>query len=182
MFMKASPQCIYDAHIDPEALVSWLPPAGMKARLDSYDPHAGGTYRMVLAYDQGDYATLGKTSAHADVMRGRFVELVPHERIVQVVDFESDDPAFAGEMTMTWRFTPASGGTNVEVRAENVPAGIRPEDHEAAFDRRWRTLRRLSKDHVSRDNARRRISVPKERQTRRRATAAEQRTHADAGS
>ena len=131
--IKASPRRIYEAHINPEALVSWLPPKGMKARLDSFDPHEGGTYRLVLTYDHSDHPTSGKTSEHADVVRGRFLELVPHERIVQLVEFESDDPAFAGRMKMTWTFTAVPGGTNVAIRGENVPPGIRPEDHEAGF-------------------------------------------------
>jgi uncharacterized protein YndB with AHSA1/START domain len=132
-FIKASPRRIYEAHISPEALVSWLPPKGMKARLDFYAPREGGTYRMTLTYDQRDHATSGKTSEHADVVRGRFLELVPHERIVQLVEFESDDPVFAGEMKLTWTFTAVPGGTHVAIRGENVPAGIRPEDHEAGF-------------------------------------------------
>jgi uncharacterized protein YndB with AHSA1/START domain len=119
--------------MDPDALVSWLPPKGMKARIDAYDPREAGTYRMVLTYDQPDHRAPGKTSEHSDVVRGRFLELVPNERIVQLVEFESEDPAFAGEMKMTWTLTAVPGGTNVALRCENVPAGIRHEDHEAGF-------------------------------------------------
>jgi Activator of Hsp90 ATPase homolog 1-like protein len=52
---------------------------------------------------------------------------------VQLVEFESDDPAFSGEMKMTWTFTAVPEGTEVSILAENVPEGIRPEDHEAGF-------------------------------------------------
>jgi uncharacterized protein YndB with AHSA1/START domain len=131
--VRASPRSIYQAFIDPDALVSWLPPKGMKGRLDVYEPREGGTYRMILAYDEQDHSAPGKTSGHSDVVRGRFVELIPDERIVQLVEFESKDLAFTGEMTMTWTLTAVPGGTEVSVRGENVPEGIRPEDHEAGF-------------------------------------------------
>jgi uncharacterized protein YndB with AHSA1/START domain len=132
--IKASPRTIYEAHMDPRALVSWLPPKGMKARLDAYDPREGGTYRMVLTYDQPDHRVAGKSSEHSDVVHGRFLELVPNERIVQLVGFESNDPRAAGEMKITWILTAVREGTQVTIRCENVPAGIRREDHEAGFE------------------------------------------------
>ena len=54
---------------------------------------------MALTYDEPDHSAPGKTSEHADIVHGRFLELIPGERIVQLVEFESEDPAFAGEMT-----------------------------------------------------------------------------------
>jgi uncharacterized protein YndB with AHSA1/START domain len=105
----------------------------MTARIDAFEPREGGAYRMALTDDRPDHAAPGKTSDHADVVRGRFLELVPDERIVQLVAFESEDPAFAGEMTMTWTLTAAPGGTNVAIRCERVPEGIRPDDHEAGL-------------------------------------------------
>ncbi len=88
---------------------------------------------MVLAYEQQEHPAPGKTSEHEDIVRGRFLELIPNERIVESVEFESEDPAFAGEMKMTWTLTAVPGGTEVSIRCENVPEGIRPEDHEAGF-------------------------------------------------
>jgi uncharacterized protein YndB with AHSA1/START domain len=129
----ASPRAVYQAFTDPKAVVSWLPPKGMKARIEAYDPREGETYRIVLVYEQTEHSTPGKTSKHEDVVRGRFLELIPNERIVQSVEFESEDPAFAGEMKMTWTLIAAPGGTEVSIRCENVPEGIRPEDHEAGF-------------------------------------------------
>jgi uncharacterized protein YndB with AHSA1/START domain len=55
------------------------------------------------------------------------------ERIEQEVVFESDDPSFAGVMRIVWTFEPDGGGTRVTVRAENVPEGIRQEDHHAGM-------------------------------------------------
>jgi uncharacterized protein YndB with AHSA1/START domain len=62
-------------------------------------------------------------------VRGRFVALIPDERIVQQVQFESDDPAFAGTMTIEWTFAEVPGGTEVTVLCKNAPEGIRPDDH-----------------------------------------------------
>jgi uncharacterized protein YndB with AHSA1/START domain len=83
----------------------------------------------VLTYDDASAAT-GKATADSDVVEGRFLELSPGERVVQSADFPSDDPAFAGTMTMSWELSAAEGGTRVEVRAEDVPSGISAEDHE----------------------------------------------------
>jgi uncharacterized protein YndB with AHSA1/START domain len=119
--------------VNPDSLVSWLPPEGMTARLDSFEPREGGAYRMVLTYEDADHAVPGKTSEHCDVVRGWFLELVADQLVVQRVAFESADPLLAGAMTMTWTFTPAPGGTKVTILCENVPEGIRAEDHEAGL-------------------------------------------------
>jgi uncharacterized protein YndB with AHSA1/START domain len=131
--IKAAPRTIYLAFMDPDAIVSWLPPKGMNARIEAYDPRKGGTYRMVLTYDQPGHSAPGKTSEHSDVVQGRFLELIPNERIVQSVEFESNDAAFGGEMRMTWTLSAVPEGTEISVRCENVPDGIRPEDHEAGI-------------------------------------------------
>ncbi len=126
----ASPRTIYQAFLDPEAVASWRPPEGMKAQIYAFDPREGGTFRMSFAYTDTDHAVRGKTSAHADVFQGRFLELVPGERIVELIEFESDDPAFAGTMTVTTTLAAVSGGTEVTILCENVPTGIRPSDHQ----------------------------------------------------
>jgi uncharacterized protein YndB with AHSA1/START domain len=92
----------------------------------------GGVYRMRLTYNAPQHAP-GKTSKDADEVEVRFVKLVPHERIEQAVTFERDDPAFAGEMRITWALESGQDGTLVTVRCEDVPAGIRPEDHRAGL-------------------------------------------------
>jgi uncharacterized protein YndB with AHSA1/START domain len=131
--IMASPQIIYKAFIEPENLVSWLPPKGMKGHIYEFDARDGGAYRMSLTYEATDHSALGKTSEHADVVQGRFLKLVPDERIVQLFEFESEDPAFAGAMTMTWTLTPVPEGTKVTIVCENVPEAIRQEDHDAGM-------------------------------------------------
>lgn len=127
--IKASPEVIYQAFINPEALMVWLPPKGMKAEIKQFDPREGGAYRMILTYDDLEKAH-GKSSQNADVVEGKFVELIPGKRIVQLVEFTSEDPAFAGTMTMSYQLAPTADGTEVTIIGENAPPGIKPEDHQ----------------------------------------------------
>ncbi len=130
--IRASPRAIYDAFVDPEAQARWLPPDGMTGRFERFEPWPGGRFRMVLTY-VGEHANAGKSAADADIVEGRFVALVPAERIVQAADFESDDPAFAGTMTMTWALRGVPDGTDVTITAADVPRGISAEDHAAGL-------------------------------------------------
>lgn len=118
--------------IDPDALAAWLPPKGMTGRFERFDARTDGSYRLILTYADAS-AGPGKTSADSDVVEARFVDVVPDVRIVQAIDFVSDDPTFSGTMTMTWELVAVDGGTRVEVRAEQVPAGISAEDHAAGL-------------------------------------------------
>ena len=131
--IQAPPHAVYWAFMDPEALVAWLPPKGMEGRVDAFDAREGGTYRMTLTYTDSDHPT-GKTSDNSDVVQGEFLELVPDKRIVQRIVFESDDPAFAGAMTMTWNLDEVPEGTKVTIICENVPEGIGQDDHETGMN------------------------------------------------
>ena len=111
------------ALVDPGALLAWLPPGEMTGRFERFDIRPGGSYRMVLTYPDDSDAP-GKASADSDIVEARFIDIAPAARIVQAVDFVSDDPANAGTMTMTWQVTPVNGGTRVDIIAEDVPDGI----------------------------------------------------------
>jgi uncharacterized protein YndB with AHSA1/START domain len=78
---------------------------------------------------RGRSTARGKTTADSDVVEARFVDVVPGARVVQAVDFVSDDPDQAGTMTMTWEVAPVDAGTRVDLRADEVPVGISAEDH-----------------------------------------------------
>jgi uncharacterized protein YndB with AHSA1/START domain len=130
--IAAPPGRVIDALLDPAALVAWLPPDGMSGRFEHFDARPGGSYRLVLTYADASGAP-GKSSADSDVVDVRFVEITPGARVVQEVDFVSEDPAFAGTMTMTWQVTAAGDGTLVELRADDVPPGISAQDHAAGM-------------------------------------------------
>ncbi len=87
---------------------------------------------MVLTYSDSAVST-GKATTDSDVVEVRFSEIVPGVRIVQAVDFVSDDPAYSGTMTMTWEVTAVEGGTRVDITADDVPDGISLEDHTAGL-------------------------------------------------
>ena len=100
----------------------------MTAGFERFDLRPGGSYRLVLTYPDASGAP-GKATPQSDIVEARYVEIVPDVRVVQAVDFVSDDPAFAGTMTMTWQVVPVDGATRVEFIADNVPDGISAEDH-----------------------------------------------------
>jgi uncharacterized protein YndB with AHSA1/START domain len=126
--IAAPPGRVWTALVDPVALTQWLPPGGMTGRFERYDARPGGSYRLVLTYADASAAP-GKATADSDIVEARFVDIVPGQRVVQAVGFVSDDPAYAGTMTMTWAITAAGAGTRVDIVAEDVPDGITAQDH-----------------------------------------------------
>jgi uncharacterized protein YndB with AHSA1/START domain len=130
--INASSASIYAAFASAEAMQTWLPPEGMTGTMLAFSFREGGAYRMRLTYIEPQHAA-GKTSDDADEVEVRFLKLRPHERIEQSVTFDSDDPAFSGEMRIVWIFEPAQNGTLVKVRCEDVPPGISADDHQAGL-------------------------------------------------
>ena len=130
--VAAPPDRVYAALVDPEALAAWLPPAGMSGRFEHFDARPGGSYRLVLTYDDASTGS-GKATPDSDITEARFIEIVPGVRVVQAVDFVSEDPAYAGTMAMTWEVTATDEGTRVDMRADDVPSGISAEDHAAGM-------------------------------------------------
>lgn len=141
--IAATPEELYAAFADPAKLMEWLPPGSMTGRALEYDFREGGRYRIALTYDETSPASVGKTEGRTDVSTGRFLTLEPGRRIVQSVEFESTDVAFAGEMLMTWVFEPTPAGTKVTITAENVPSGISPADHDAGLHSSLENLARF---------------------------------------
>ena len=138
--VNAPREVVYQAFTKPEAVASWLAPDNMRGHVEIFEPHAGGKFRMSLTYlDQKDRPR-GKTSEDTDTSEGTFVELIPNQKIVQVFEFESDQPDMAGEMKITWSLKDANGGTEVTVLMEDIPKGIRLEDNELGSRQSLRKL------------------------------------------
>jgi uncharacterized protein YndB with AHSA1/START domain len=96
-----------------------------------FDAYEGGSFRISLTYDEA--TGTGKTTAHTDTYHGHFVELLPNDKVVEVMEFETPDVAICGEMMVTFTLTDAGVGTDVLVVHENVPPGVAPADNEAGW-------------------------------------------------
>lgn len=132
--IEASPRALFRAFLDAQAVAKWRPPTGMTARIFAFDAREGGGYRMAFDYSADDHSGRGKTSDHSDGFEGRFAKLNPDRRIVEEIDFESDDPDFRGTMRLTTTFEPVAAGTKVTVLCENAPAGIKDSDHRVGIE------------------------------------------------
>ena len=85
---------------------------------------------MSLYYPSTQPPSQGKTSEREDRYSAKFVELLPPEKIVEAITFDTVDPAFSGEMIMEVTLEPEEGGTTVSIVFNHIPYGIRPEDNE----------------------------------------------------
>lgn len=129
--IRAPRPLVYQALLDAKAVQHWMVPDGMTSHVHSFDAREGGTFRISLTYDAP--TTAGKTSAQTDSFHGRFVKLVPDTEVVQVVEFETDDPAMKGEMTVIYKLADAGDGTDLIGMHENLPPGVSPADNEVGW-------------------------------------------------
>lgn len=125
--INAPREVVYAALLNPGLVARWKVPEGMTCEVHSFEPREGGNLRISLTYDMP--TETGKTSAHTDTYHGRFVSLVPNSRIVEVDEFETDDPSLSGEMTITITLTDSGGGTDLEALHEGLPSGVAPGDN-----------------------------------------------------
>jgi uncharacterized protein YndB with AHSA1/START domain len=126
--INAPRAAVYRALLDAHAVAAWRVPDGMTSRVHVLDPREGGFFRVSLTYDAPTAA--GKTTARTDTYHGTFVKLVRDREVVESLAFESADPAFAGQMTITTTLSDADGGTNVCMSFEELPRGVRPADND----------------------------------------------------
>ena len=122
---------VYRALLDVQAVATWMVPSGMTSHVHAFEPREGGIFRISLTYDAPTGA--GKTAAQTDTYHGRFVQLVPNEKVVEVVEFETADPALRGEMTIIFALVDADEGTDVRAVHEDLPPGVPPADNEAGW-------------------------------------------------
>lgn len=108
--LRAPPERVYRAFLDPDAMVKWLPPHGFTGKIEHIDARVGGTYRMAFT----NFCT---GSSHS--FGGEYLELQPHTLIRYVDRF--DDPNLAGEMQVTISLTPAIVGTEVNITQDGIP-------------------------------------------------------------
>ena len=114
--VRAAPEKIYRAFLDPEAKVKWLPPNGFTGKVHHLEAKVGGSYKM-------SFTNFTTGAAHS--FGGEYRELTPHERIRYADKF--DDPNLPGEMETTIDLKKVSCGTELSIVQEGVPAAIPPE-------------------------------------------------------
>jgi uncharacterized protein YndB with AHSA1/START domain len=132
---------VYRALVDPELVQNWMVPDQMTSRVHSFEAREGGVFRISLTYDEP--TTSGKTSAQTDTFHGRFTKLVPDREVVQIVEFETDDPSLQGEMTITYTLADSGPGTDLVGLHENLPPGVAPADNELGWSMSIDKLARL---------------------------------------
>ena len=140
-FIAAPPGAVYRALVDPEAVAVWMVPDGMTSRIHAFEAREGGAFRITLTYDEP--TGTGKTTSHSDTYHGRFLELSPDARVVQAIEFETDDPGMRGEMTVSYALTPVEGGTVLAASHERLPPGLSPADNEVGWRMSLEKLARL---------------------------------------
>jgi uncharacterized protein YndB with AHSA1/START domain len=130
--VSASPPEVYRALLDADSVARWRVPDDMTAVVHEFDAREGGRFRVSLTYEltRAD-APRGKSTGRTDTYHGRFVRLVPDRQVVEVTEFETDDPALQGEMTMTTTLAPTERGTEVVIVHEDVPDVVPQADNEA---------------------------------------------------
>ena len=114
--LRAAPERVYRAFLDPEAMVKWLPPHGFTGKVHHADARVGGTYKMSFT----NFAT-----GRSHTFGGEYLELVPGERLRWTDRF--DDPQLAGEMRVTVTLRQVSAGTELRVVHEGLPDAIPPD-------------------------------------------------------
>ncbi|MET7808691.1 SRPBCC family protein [Micromonospora chersina] len=139
--VKAPRSAVYRALLDPAAVAKWRVPTGMSGHVHEFDAREGGSLRVSLTYETPD--NTGKSTAHTDTYHGHFVKIVPDQQVIEVVEFETDDPALRGAMTMTTTLTDVDGGTEVVVVHDGIPDAIPAEDNETGTRMALANLARL---------------------------------------
>jgi uncharacterized protein YndB with AHSA1/START domain len=111
--LRASPERVYRAFLDADAMAKWLPPHGFTCKVHSMDARVGGTFRMSF---------INFSTGHGHSFGGEYLELVPHERIRYTDRF--DDPNLPGEMQVTVSLKQVSCGSELNVLQEGIPGVI----------------------------------------------------------
>ncbi len=111
--LKAPPERVYRAFLEPKAMVKWLPPHGFVGEVHAMDARVGGSHRM-------SFTNFGTGQSHS--FGGTYVELTPHERIRYTDRF--DDPNMPGEMKVTVNLRQVACGTDLSIVQEGIPAMI----------------------------------------------------------
>ena len=136
--LTTSPQKVYRAFIEAEALAQWLPPNGFTCTVHHLEPKVGGTFKMSFR---------NFTTGNGHSFGGEFLELIPGERVIYTDRF--DDPNLAGEIKVTVTLKKVSVGTEVDIVQAGVPDVIPPEACYLGWQQSLRNLARLVEPEIN---------------------------------
>ena len=130
--LTTGPEKVYRAFLEADALAKWLPPNGFTCTVHHLEPKVGGTFKMAFRnFTTGDSHSFG----------GKYLELVPHERLRYTDKF--DDPNLSGEIIVTVTLRKVAVGTEMAVVQEGIPEVIRQEACYLGWQESLRNLARL---------------------------------------
>jgi uncharacterized protein YndB with AHSA1/START domain len=134
---KTTPEKLYRAFLEPEAMAKWLPPDGFTAKVHEMNAKAGGTFKMSFT----NYST-----GHGHSFGGKYIELVPGERLRYTDKF--DDPALPGEMQVTVTLKKVLVGTEIHIVQEGIPDAIPVEACYLGWQESLASLARLVEPNI----------------------------------
>jgi len=136
--LVTKPEKVYRAFLEPDAVAKWLPPNGFTCTVHQLDAKTGGSFRMSFRnFTTGSGHTFG----------GRYLELVPNERLQYTDTFE--DPNLPGEVRVTVTLKKVSVGTEVSIVQENLPDAIPVEACYLGWQESLRNLAKLVEPEIT---------------------------------
>jgi uncharacterized protein YndB with AHSA1/START domain len=135
--LTATPQKVYRAFIEPDAMAKWLPPNGFVCTVHQMDAKVGGTHRMSFR---------NFTTGHSHSFGGKYLEMVPNERLRYTDKF--DDPNFPGQIEVTVTLKKVSVGTELHIVQERLPDAIPLEACYLGWQESLRNLARLVEPEI----------------------------------
>lgn len=138
--LTTSPEMVYRAFLEADAIAKWLPPNGYTCTVHDLDARVGGTFRMSFR---------NFTTGHADAFSGTFHELVPGERVRYTDRF--DNPALAGEISVTITLRRVSVGTDLSIEQSGIPDVIPVEACYLGWQQSLRNLARLVEPEIAQE-------------------------------
>jgi uncharacterized protein YndB with AHSA1/START domain len=136
--ITTSPQKIYRAFLEPDAVASWLPPFGFLCTVHTLEAKVGGAHKMSFR---------NFTTGQSHAFGGTYVDLVPGQRLVYTTRF--DDPNLPGEMKVTVTLKPVSVGTDVSITQDGIPDMIPTDACYLGWQQSLRKLAKLAEPEIT---------------------------------
>jgi len=122
---------VYKALIDKEALQIWRVPDSMRSHIHSFDGRIGGFFLISLTYDS--QSGKGKSTENTDIYTGRFIEIIPNEKVVEAGEFVTVDSNLKGKMIITITLKDSNSGSYLLALHEGLPRGVSASDNEIGW-------------------------------------------------